>query len=67
MTASEICSFTWTAHTYTLILLHEKGRNTEFFLVLSFRPFIRTEYEDLLRNTKIYYLETFYAVILYHN
>ena len=28
---------------------------------------IRTEYEDLLRNTKIYYLDTFYAVLLYHN
>ena len=28
---------------------------------------IRTEYDNLLRNTKIYYLDTFYAVLLYHN
>ena len=29
--------------------------------------YIRPEYEDLLLNKKIYYLDTFYALLLYHN
>ena len=60
MTASETCSFTW-------IALFNICFSFTAWKVSKFGVFSGPYFPVLVLNTKIYYLDTFYAVLLYHN